>query len=70
MTSYPAQYDPVPILQSPDFKVIPNSAGVPTRDIRQNLACFYNQHKELHLVTKPMPKAGEGQVVVHVSQTG
>jgi L-iditol 2-dehydrogenase len=35
-----------------------------------NPAAFYNANKEIHLVQKPRPKPGPGQVLVHVRATG
>lgn len=63
--NYEQQFDPNNVLKSNEFKIL--HGVIPERNIKTNLACFYNQHKQIHLVEKPMPMAGPGQVVVHVS---
>ncbi|KAL8293151.1 hypothetical protein RQP46_000845 [Phenoliferia psychrophenolica] len=65
--NYPTQFDPKLVLNDPIFKII---EGVPERDPSVNLACAYNQHKQIHLIQKPRPQAGPGQVVVHIRATG
>lgn len=62
--NYEEQFDPSIVLKSSQFKILDGIK--PERNIQTNLACFYNQHKQIHLVEKPMPVAGPGQVVVHV----
>lgn len=66
-TNYPAAYDPVAVLQHPDFKII---EGVPSRDVQQNLAIAYAPGAKLHLIQKPVPRAREGEVVIHVRASG
>lgn len=67
--SFPSQFDPQAILDHIDFKIIPDNVE-PKRDLSKNLACAYAPGAQLHLVEKPVPKAGPGQVVVHVQKTG
>ncbi|CED84470.1 l-arabinitol 4-dehydrogenase [Phaffia rhodozyma] len=62
-------YDPTKILQHPEFKIYEDVADVP-QDGKTNLACCYNQHKQIRMVRKPHPTPGPGQVVVHVRATG
>jgi L-iditol 2-dehydrogenase len=66
-TDYPAAYDPVAVLQHPDYKII---EGVPSRDVEQNLAIAYAPGAKLHLIQKPVPTAREGEVVIHVRASG
>lgn len=68
-TNYPAAYDPVAVLQHPDFKEIPEGI-VPSRDTSKNLATAYAPGAKLLLIEKPRPTAREGEVVVHVRATG
>eukprot|EP01117_Protostelium_nocturnum_P006119 TRINITY_DN2205_c0_g1_i1.p1 TRINITY_DN2205_c0_g1~~TRINITY_DN2205_c0_g1_i1.p1 ORF type:complete len:387 (-),score=124.73 TRINITY_DN2205_c0_g1_i1:96-1256(-) len=60
-------YDPNFVLKHPEFKIL-NAGEVPAPG--SNIACAYNHKNEIHLINKPIPKAGEGQVVVHVRATG
>ncbi|KAK7061011.1 hypothetical protein VNI00_000746 [Paramarasmius palmivorus] len=63
----PAIYDPRKVLEHPEFRVL--AAGEkPSSDA--NIAAFYNPAHEIHLVQKPRPKPGPGQVLVHVRATG
>ncbi|KAK4699985.1 hypothetical protein P7C70_g6270, partial [Phenoliferia sp. Uapishka_3] len=38
--------------------------------LHQYLLSNKSQHKQIHLISKPVPKAGPGQVVVHIRATG
>ncbi|KZO93651.1 GroES-like protein [Calocera viscosa TUFC12733] len=62
-------YDPQRVLHSAEFKVFARDQ-FPQKDIKQNLAAFTNPRHDLHLVQKPVPTPGPGQVVVHVRATG
>jgi len=62
-------YDPKSVLKSAQFKVFGRNE-FPQKDIKQNLAAFTNPKHDLHLVQKPVPTPGPGQVVVHVRATG
>lgn len=64
---YEREFDPVAVLKHPEFKVL---EGPVKRDPKQNIACAYAPQKQLHLIQKPVPTAGPGQVVVHVRSTG
>ncbi|ORY61911.1 L-arabinitol 4-dehydrogenase [Leucosporidium creatinivorum] len=68
-TNYPAAYDPVAVLQHPDFKILEKGV-VPSYDPTKNLATAYAPGANLYLIEKPYPKAREGEVVVHVRATG
>ncbi|THU87991.1 GroES-like protein [Dendrothele bispora CBS 962.96] len=64
---FTAVYNPRQILDHPEFRVLqpgekPSSSA--------NIAAFYNPAHEIHLVEKPRPKPGPGQVLVHVRATG
>lgn len=60
-------YNPRKVIDDPVFKVLgPNDK--PTKDA--NIAAFYNEKREMHLVEKPRPKPGPGQVLVHIRATG
>lgn len=70
LTAFESAYDPVKILQDPSFRIISDAdveAGL-SKDL--NIACAYNPAHEVHLVEKPVPKAREGECVVHVRATG
>ncbi|KII87357.1 hypothetical protein PLICRDRAFT_42985 [Plicaturopsis crispa FD-325 SS-3] len=60
-------YDPKKILQHPEFRVLAAGEKPPST---ANIAAFYNPQHEIHLVEKPRPKPGPGQVLVHVRATG
>jgi len=60
-------YDPRKILQDPAFKIL-QPGEKPSSEA--NIAAFYNPQHEIHLVEKPRPKPGPGQVLVHVRATG
>ncbi|EJT98621.1 GroES-like protein [Dacryopinax primogenitus] len=62
-------YDPATTLNSSQFHIFPHGQ-FPPRDGKQNLGAFTNPGHELHLVQKPVPVPGKGQVVVHVRATG
>ncbi|PBK99441.1 GroES-like protein [Armillaria gallica] len=67
MTNNPELYDPFKVLQHPEFKIL--APGEKT-DKEANIAAFYNPAHEVHLVQKPRPKPGPGQVLLHVRATG
>ncbi|KAG6813881.1 hypothetical protein H0H92_006288 [Tricholoma furcatifolium] len=62
-----AIYDPRKILQHPQFRILAEGEK-PSKDA--NIAAFYNPAHEIHLVEKPRPVPGPGQVLVHVRATG
>lgn len=66
---YPTAYAPELVLKSPDFKIL-DEGVVPTRDTSKNIAAAYAPGAQLHLIEKPIPKAREGEVVLHVRATG
>ncbi|KAJ2918694.1 hypothetical protein MD484_g1785, partial [Candolleomyces efflorescens] len=55
-------YDPQKVLSDPQFKVLKEGEKP---EPGANLAVFYNANKEIHLVQKPRPTPGPGQVLVH-----
>jgi L-iditol 2-dehydrogenase len=60
-------YNPRKVLDDPSFRVLgPNETPSPDA----NIAAFYNPGHEIHLVEKPRPKPGPGQVLLHVRATG
>ncbi|CAE6476891.1 unnamed protein product [Rhizoctonia solani] len=63
----PALYDPAIVLKSAEFKILD---APPARDEKKNIAVFTNPAHDLHIVEKPIPKAGPGQCVVHIRATG
>lgn len=63
----PELYDPAIVLKSAEFKILD---APPQRDEKKNIAVFTNPNHDLHIVEKPIPKAGPGQCVVHVRATG
>ncbi|KAG5654373.1 hypothetical protein H0H81_003831 [Sphagnurus paluster] len=66
-SSNAAIYDPVKVLQHPQFRILATGEK-PSKDA--NIAAFYNPAHEIHLVEKPRPVPGPGQVLVHVRATG
>ncbi|KAF8634563.1 hypothetical protein AX17_004153 [Amanita inopinata Kibby_2008] len=60
-------YNPRKTLDHPDFKVLAPDE-IPASDA--NIAVFYNPNNDIHLVQKPRPKPGHGQVLLHVRATG
>lgn len=64
---YAETYSPRKVLDDPSFRVLA-SGEAPASDA--NIAAFYNPNHEIHLVEKPRPTPGPGQVLVHVRATG
>ena len=60
-------YSPRKVLDHPSFRVLAADEAPPSD---ANIAAFYNPKHEVHLVVKPRPKPGPGQVLVHVRATG
>ncbi|OJA15972.1 hypothetical protein AZE42_09713 [Rhizopogon vesiculosus] len=60
-------YSPRNVLDDPSFRILA-PGEVPAPDA--NIAAFYNPNHEIHLVQKPRPIPGPGQVLVHVRATG
>ena len=69
MTAYQTRFDPRHVLDDPIFRVIPDNDPVLSKR-EANVACAYNPDHVVHLIEKPMPKAGLGECVVHVRATG
>ncbi|KAI5833275.1 GroES-like protein [Schizophyllum commune Tattone D] len=67
LTANHAIYDPTKVLKDPKFRVVPPGEKTP-KDA--NIAAFYNPQHEVHLVEKPKPSPGPGQVLIHVRATG
>jgi L-iditol 2-dehydrogenase len=66
-TYYTKQYDPAKILDHPDFRILADGETV-SKDV--NLACAYNEKHQIHLVARPKPTPGSGEVVVKIKATG
>lgn len=66
---YPTAYAPELVLKSPEFKILEEGV-VPQRNPNKNIAAAYAPGAQLHLIEKPIPKAREGEVVLHVRATG
>ncbi|KAF9520538.1 hypothetical protein BS47DRAFT_1370372 [Hydnum rufescens UP504] len=64
----PELYDPKLVLESPAFHIL--AEGEHPNDKTVNIACFTNPNHDLHLVEKPMPKPGRGQVLLHIRASG
>jgi len=60
-------YDPKKILDHPSFRIL-REGEKPSP--QENIAAFYNPAHEIHLVAKPRPTPGPGQVLLHVRATG
>lgn len=63
----PEIYDPRKVLDHPEFQIVQEGDKLSPD---ANIAAFYNDKKEIHLVKKPKPKPGPGQVLLHVKATG
>lgn len=64
-----AEFDPRKILNAPEFKILSEDDMVSLQP-DDNLACCYAPSAKLHLVKKPTPKPGPGQVLIKVRATG
>jgi len=64
----PELYDPNLVLQSPSFRIL--GEGERPKDKGVNIACFTNPNHDLHIVEKPIPKPGKGQVLLHIRASG
>lgn len=62
-------YHPDHVLKHPDFKIL-KADEVKHVSPSTNIACFYNDKKQIHMVQKPMPEVHPGQVLLHVRATG
>ncbi|KAF8239390.1 GroES-like protein [Tricholoma matsutake] len=62
-----AIYSPDKVLKHPDFRILAKGER-PSKTA--NVAAFYNPANEVHLVQKPRPTPGPGQVLLHVRATG
>jgi L-iditol 2-dehydrogenase len=62
-----AIYNPRKVLDHPEFRVLKQGEKLSPE---ANIAAFYNPAHEIHLVEKPRPKPGPGQVLLHVRATG
>jgi len=60
-------YSPRKVLDHHEFRIL--AAGEKPLS-SANIAAFYNPAHEIHLVEKPRPKPGPGQVLLHVRATG
>jgi L-iditol 2-dehydrogenase len=60
-------YDPRKVLEHAEFRIL-QKGEKPNSDA--NIAAFYNPAHEIHLVQKPRPKPGPGQVLLHVRASG
>lgn len=60
-------YSPRKVLDDPSFRIL--AVGEKTSP-NANIAAFYNPAHEIHLVEKPRPTPGPGQVLLHVRATG
>ena len=60
-------YSPRNVLEHPQFRIL---AADEKPSPQANIAAFYNPAHEIHLVEKPRPKPGPGQVLLHVRATG
>ncbi|KAG0146722.1 hypothetical protein CROQUDRAFT_44002 [Cronartium quercuum f. sp. fusiforme G11] len=62
-------YHPDHVLKHPDFKIL-KPDEVKHVCPSTNIACFYNDKKQIHMVQKPHPEVHPGQVLLHVRATG
>ncbi len=66
---YEAHYDPHHVLKHPEFRVL-TLTDPEMNDKSANISCAYNPAHEVHMINKPVPKAGPGEAIVHVRATG
>ncbi|KAI7953433.1 hypothetical protein MJO28_005980 [Puccinia striiformis f. sp. tritici] len=66
-----ALYDPRIVLDSEEFEILKEPAKVQQYSkSNKNIACCYNEKKQILMVNKSMPKLHPGQVLLHVRATG
>ncbi|KAK4687898.1 L-arabinitol 4-dehydrogenase, partial [Tremellales sp. Uapishka_1] len=72
VSTYEAKYNPKKVLDHPDFRVLNGFTHNDPAwiDPQANLACAYNAKHEIHMIHKPKPAPGIGEVLVHVRATG
>lgn len=71
-THYESRFDPLKVLQHPDFKVLDDNEveALKQGDESINLACAYNEKHEVHMIRKPHAEPGPGEVKLRVRATG
>ena len=71
VSHFESYYDPQKVLSHPEFRIIdPSDPVLADKSKKANVACAYNEKHEVHLIHKPLPAVGEGEVLVHVKATG
>ncbi|KAA1074931.1 hypothetical protein PGT21_024882 [Puccinia graminis f. sp. tritici] len=66
-----ALYDPRIVLDSEEFEILNEPAQVQRySESNKNIACCYNEKKQILMVKKPMPKLHPGQVLLRIRATG
>ena len=69
LSQYEAYYNPRKVLEHPDFRLL--KKGDPElEDPERNIACAYNEKRQVNMVNKPMPPCGPHECIVHVKNTG
>lgn len=67
----PKLYDPKIVLNSSEFQILHNDDEIAKcSELGQNIACCYNDKKQILMVRKPMPKVHPGQVLLRIRSTG
>lgn len=59
---YPSLYSPTLITENPIFKIVEE----PVKDTKKNIACCYNEKKEIHMVERAIPTPRNGEVLLRV----
>ncbi|WVO23661.1 chlorophyll synthesis pathway protein BchC [Cryptococcus decagattii] len=68
-SQYEVKYDPDLVLKSVDFKEL-KEGDKELKDVKANIACAYDEKHNVKMINKPIPKAREDEVVVHIKATG
>ena len=69
-TAFEDLYIPKGMLKHPDFRILEDHDRSNLDDPSSNVACAYTPAHELHMIHKPIPTPGPGEVLVHVRATG
>lgn len=68
-SQYEVKYDPDLVLKSVNFKEL-KEGDKELKDVKANIACAYDEKHNVKMINKPIPKAREDEVVVHIKATG
>lgn len=69
-SQYEVKYDPDLVLKSAEFKELKQGDKELEDPNKANLACAYDEKHNVKMINKPIPKARQDEVVVHIKATG